>query len=187
MNLARCECPKGSDGSPCKHQYLLWLKQLSNVSKNILPIFDAKERQEIAKFAGGILGPDELYEEIRDRFHTVHVADKSNTEPAEYCSQDETFGHIQENELDIESTMSQSRRCEVEEALTDAFEIMKGKLDTGPNFVAGVLKFSKRVLGMSSQTQASAVNCFSSGSTSSSLKVSKATRKAKRNKIKVQQ
>ena len=82
--------------------------------------------------------------------------------------------------------MSQSRRCEVEEALKDAFKIIKGKLDTGPNFVAGVLKFSERVRGISSQRLASALHCFSSDSTSSSLKVSKATRKAKRNKIKVQ-
>ena len=61
MNLARCKCPKGSDGSPCKHQCLLWLKQLSTVSNLFLPIFDAKERQEFAKLAVGVSRPDELY------------------------------------------------------------------------------------------------------------------------------
>ncbi len=71
-------------------------------------------------------------------------------------------------------------------ALNEAFSIIRQKLETGPNFVSAVLKFSERVRGMSDQCLASALHCFNSDSTRSALKISKATRQAKQNKIKVQ-
>ena len=67
MSLSQCECPIGINGAPCKHQYSLWLKHWSTMSSSFLPIFNGEERQEFAKLAVGLSGPDCLYERIRDR------------------------------------------------------------------------------------------------------------------------
>ncbi len=188
MNLGRCECPKGINGAPCKHQYLLWIKQFSAVSKIFLPFFNAKERQEFAKLAVGVSGPDELYEGIRDRIHATNVTDKNVTETAESTHQEErdTFDEVNDTEFEIDSTISQSRKHQASEALDDAFRIIKEKLHTDPNLISGAIKFAERVHGMSNPRLASALHCFGSDNTSYSLKISKGVRNAKRNKIKVQ-
>jgi hypothetical protein len=174
MNLAQCECPVGRNGAPCKHQYLLWLKHWSTVSRNFLPIFNGKDRQEFAKLAVGVSGPDCLYEGIRDRITTVQpVADQSNTEPANTMWDKMITNNIQETEFvqaeptDAESCEAEkyeAGKCEDEKALNEAFSI-KEKLETGPNFVSAILKFSERVQGMSDQHLASALHCFNSDST----------------------
>jgi hypothetical protein len=194
MNLSQCECPIGSNGAPCKHQYLLWLKNLSTMSRNFLPIFNGKERQQFAKLAVGVAGPDGLYEGIRDRIPNMHpVADQRNPEPASTLWDETISPTTQVNEMENgelhQSTNSEScttEKYEAEKALDEAFNIIKEKLETGPNFVSAVLKFSERVCSMSDQRLASALHCFNSDSTRSAPKVSKATRQAKQNKIKVQ-
>ncbi len=183
MNLSQCECPIGSNGAPCKHQYLLWLKHWSTISQNFLPIFNGKERQEFAKLAVGVSGPDGLYEGIRDRITKVHpVADHSNIEPANTMWDEAISQTTHETEMeDAESSQPtdadscEAEKCEAEKALNEAFSIIRQKLETGPNFVSAVLKFSKRVRGMSDQRLASALHCFNSDSTRSALKISKAT------------
>ena len=52
MNIGRCECPVGSDGSSCFHQYLLWLQQIAT-NYNFFPKFDEKARQKFAFIAVG--------------------------------------------------------------------------------------------------------------------------------------
>ena len=52
MNIGRCECPVGSDGSPCFHQYLLWSQQIAT-NYNFVPKFDEKARQKFAFIAIG--------------------------------------------------------------------------------------------------------------------------------------
>ena len=80
----------------------------------------------------------------------------------------------------------EAKKREAEKALNEAFSIIKQKLETGPNFVSAILKFSEHVRGMSDQRLASALYCFNSDSTRSALRVSRATRQARQNKIKVQ-
>ncbi len=117
MNLSQCECPIGSNGAPCKYQYLLWLKHWSTISQNFLPIFNGKEQQEFAKLGVGVSGPDGLYEGIRDRITKVHpVADHSNIEPAN-TRWDETISHTtHETEMeDAESSQpTDADSCEAE-------------------------------------------------------------------------
>ena len=38
MSAGQCECSKGANGAPCKHQSIIWVKKLSNVASNFLPI-----------------------------------------------------------------------------------------------------------------------------------------------------
>ena len=84
-------------------------------------------------------------------------------------------------------TIFQSKKHEADEALDEAFRIIKGKLHTDPNLITGAIKFAERVRGMSNPRLASALHCFGNDKSSYSLKITKATvRNAKRNKIKVQ-
>ena len=112
MNLARCERPKGMNGAPCKHQYLLWIKQFSTVSRNFLPFFNVKQRQEFAKLALGVSGPDGLYEGIRDRIHITNATDKNHTEAVENTDQEERGMFVEHNdtEFEIDSSISQPRK-----------------------------------------------------------------------------
>ncbi len=150
-----------------------------------MPFFNAKQRQEFAKLAVGVSGPDGLYEGIRDRIHTTNVTDKNVMETAESTHQEErdTFDKVNDTEFEIDSTISQSRKREASKALDDAFRIIKEKLHTDPNLISGALKFAERVHGMSNPRLASALHCFGDN-TSYSLKISKGDRNAKRNKIK---
>jgi hypothetical protein len=74
---------------------------------------------------------------------------------------------VQAESTDAESCEAEkyeAGKCEDEKALNEAFSI-KEKLETGPNFVSAILKFSERVQGMSDQHLASALHCFNSDST----------------------
>ena len=176
------------NGAPCKHQYLLWIKQFSVVSKNFLPFFNAKERQEFSKLAVGVSGPDGLYEGIRDRIHITNATDNNHTD-VESTHQEERdiLDEPNDTEFEIDSTISQSKKHEADEALDEAFRIIKGKLHTDPNLITGAIKFAERVRGMSNPRLASALHCFGNEKSSYSLKITKAAvRNAKRNKIKVQ-
>ena len=44
MNTGFCQCKIGLNGSPCKHQYLLWINKVST-SINFLPMFSKEQRQ----------------------------------------------------------------------------------------------------------------------------------------------
>ena len=63
MNIGRCECPVGSDGSPCFHQYLLWSKQIAS-NYNFIPKFDEKARQKFALIALGKSLNQEFYKPL---------------------------------------------------------------------------------------------------------------------------
>ena len=51
MGLGVCSCPKGYDGSACKHQHLIWVSGLANcLNFN----FSTSQRQEFAFIALGV-------------------------------------------------------------------------------------------------------------------------------------
>jgi hypothetical protein len=52
MNTGFCQCKIGLNGSPCKHQYLLWINKVST-SINFLPMFSKEQRQMYAQIAIG--------------------------------------------------------------------------------------------------------------------------------------
>ena len=67
MDLGICDCEVGSDGSPCKHQYLLWTTHKSGNS-NFLPYLSAEERKMYSYLAIGETLPDVYYEGLHDHF-----------------------------------------------------------------------------------------------------------------------
>ena len=64
-----------------------------------------------------------------------------------------------DTEFEIDSTISQKKAWS-DEALDEAFRIIKGKLHTDPNLITGAIKFAERVRGMSNSRLASALHCF---------------------------
>ena len=63
MNIGKCECPVGSEGSPCFHQYLLWSQQIAT-NYNFVPKFDEKARQKFAFIAIGKSLNQEIYKPL---------------------------------------------------------------------------------------------------------------------------
>ena len=53
MESGFCECRTCMNGSPCKHQYILWVNKVST-AVNFLPIFSKEQRQMYADIAIGI-------------------------------------------------------------------------------------------------------------------------------------
>ena len=70
MNSGMCQCPIGSNGAACKHQYVLWAKNVANTS-NFLPIFDKEERMKFAKMAIGESLALSFYEGLHERVINV--------------------------------------------------------------------------------------------------------------------
>ena len=61
MAIGRCECAVGTNGSPCAHQYFLWVEKLASCV-NFAPVFNKEERQKYAKIALGTSLPLNYYE-----------------------------------------------------------------------------------------------------------------------------
>ena len=64
MELGICNCDVGNDGSPYKHQYVVWKNHLS--SSNFVPYFSQAERKLCSYIAIGEALPDAYYESLRD-------------------------------------------------------------------------------------------------------------------------
>ena len=52
MNTGFCQCKTGINGSPCTHQYILWINKIST-AVNFLPVFSKEQRQMYADIAIG--------------------------------------------------------------------------------------------------------------------------------------
>lgn len=92
-----------------------------------MPFFNAKERQEFAKLAVGVSGPDGLYEGIRDRIHITNATDKNVTETADIIHQEERdiSDELNVTEFEIDSAISQSRKRKADKALNNVCRIIK--------------------------------------------------------------
>ena len=66
MAIGLCGCKHGMDGSPCKHQYLLWSSKTCS-SPNFLPFTSSEERMYFSRLATGSTLPPEMYEGLHDR------------------------------------------------------------------------------------------------------------------------
>ena len=66
MNTGICQCKIGMNGSPCKHQYILWAHKLADAI-NFLPVFSKEQRQLYAQIAIGMSLPLEYYEGLHDQ------------------------------------------------------------------------------------------------------------------------
>lgn len=64
MTVGVCSCAFGKDGSPCKHQYVLWAAKKVHCP-NFVSVTDSLERQKLAKIAIGETLPLSFYNNLR--------------------------------------------------------------------------------------------------------------------------
>ena len=76
MNTGFCQCKIGVNGSPCKHQYILWVNKLS-VAVNFLPVFSKEQRMMYAEIAIGATFPLHFYEGLHDQVISLPATDVS--------------------------------------------------------------------------------------------------------------
>ena len=50
MSLGVCSCQTGKDGTPCKHQYVLWMANVAHCI-NFIPVTNPDSRQKLAWIA----------------------------------------------------------------------------------------------------------------------------------------
>lgn len=65
MSIGVCSCPRGKDGAPCKHQYLIWATNLATCM-NFVPISNPDERRKLAEIALGTTLPLLYYASLRE-------------------------------------------------------------------------------------------------------------------------
>ena len=66
MTVGMCSCEVGKDGSPCKHQYVLWCSNLAHCI-NFVPVAQPDVRQKLAWIAIGESLPLSHYQPLRDQ------------------------------------------------------------------------------------------------------------------------
>ena len=66
MNTGICQCKIGMNGSPCKHQYILWAHKLAD-AVNFLPVLSKEQRQLYAEIAIGMSLSLQYYEGLHDQ------------------------------------------------------------------------------------------------------------------------
>jgi hypothetical protein len=78
MKTGICQCKIGINGSPCKHQYILWAHKLAD-GVNFLPVFSKEQRQLYAQIAIEMSLPLQYYEGVHDQVLTLpHPAEQSS-------------------------------------------------------------------------------------------------------------
>ena len=75
MNSGFCQCKVGINGSPCKHQYILWVNHLS-AAVNFLPVFSKEQRKMYAEIAIGATLPLHFYEGLHDQLLLLPATDE---------------------------------------------------------------------------------------------------------------
>ena len=86
MNSGLCQCIGGVNGSPCKHQHIMWVNKLSE-SLNFIPRFSSEQKQTFSYIALACSLNLEMYEGIHDRIVDSGASiPLSNHEPMEVDS-----------------------------------------------------------------------------------------------------
>ena len=190
MNSGFCQCKIGYNGSPCKHQYVLWISKLAPCT-NFLPIFNKDHRQLFSEIAIGKTAPLECYEGLHDRVLELPTQLQSAV-PFEYpCSDVLTSqsNHIQFDAQDRRTGHPDPiTKEECEGKLKEAFASVVAKINCNDqNFCRGVLKFSDRLQRMPISKLTRELHTFgASGVANTRITATSIVKKAKRGKIHVQ-
>ena len=148
------ECPDGSDGSPCFHQYLPWSQQIAT-NYNFGPKCDEKARQKFAFIAIG----QSLNQDFYKPFHTPLLKSLSDfledkkTEP-ESISINTLADEINENPTFEEQNA-------VFDEFDKAFAFLRQKVGQGnKDLDKGMITFSIRIYFLSEDEFISALHSF---------------------------
>ena len=154
MTLGICSCTVGKDGSPCKHQYVLWVANLADCI-NFIPVSNPHDRQKLAWLAIGKTLPVACYKPLRssDAGQTSQT-DGSNGFVTEASTSMETAQQgpscctaepIQSNDDDEDDSIANA-----EQLLRNSCEQIIQKLQSSRdlNLAKGVIRFAKRVTSL---------------------------------------
>lgn len=188
MDIGICNCEIGSDGSVCKHQYILWAHKLAK-SESFIPFLSAEERKGYAYIAIGKSLPDSYY----DGVHSLDSSDQLQPHEQTFEEQDSFTKKDQERQqytgqsrMEIERTTAEECKVKLEKTT----EYLMEKINSRKNdqaFLNGLLKFCDRVEKFPTSRLTSLFHSFgSSTSTSRNVTISSKLQKAKRGKIFVQ-
>ena len=153
-----CSCAVGKDGSPCKHQHVLWAAKKAHCP-NFISVTDSVERQKLAKIAIGETLPLSFYSNLRT---ASCMGTQTTTEAPAVAHADDDF------ELCTETRDIEGQACEGQEAhietdpavesasnlLHKSFEQITQKLHStnDTNLARAIIKFSKRVTSLTGPT-----------------------------------
>lgn len=189
MSSGICECFVGSNGAPCKHQFILWAKRRS-LSGNFIPVNDPQKRKALAELAIGETLDIPMYEGLHDRLISREAIDS--------IIDDETI-NLQsvgnESSDDVEPPKKRLRtidiitKDEAEEAISDSMKFLLSAVnEDNQSLMRGILKFKDRLeLFQSTSRLESALHSFGATFKSSKKVATRSVlKKCKRGKIHVQ-
>lgn len=149
MTIGTCSCEVGKDGSPCKHQYMLWAAERANCI-NFIPIASPKDRQNLAQIAIGEALPLSFYTSLRDtnppEMDTTAPLNQLINAGREDCEISDTQGNQCENVKALSDSTAEETVLAAE-AVTAACNVMCAKLKScqDKNLAKGMFQFAQRV------------------------------------------
>lgn len=150
MSIGFCSCENGKDGSPCKHQYLLWSANIAHCI-NFVPVDQPHMRKKLAWVAIGNSLHISYYKNLRDRDDQDDNENSTVSSLIENSNkQCECTKEVCEDSLPVVEDPSDSDNSELCESAVQslrlAFEKVTEKLEStkDANLARGILAFSKR-------------------------------------------
>ena len=163
-----CSCPKGSDGSRCKHQFAA-IKKYRLTSQNYLPLYTAEEHKLYSIIAKG--------KSLDPSFYQSFTTCNASSVTAETVTQNEhgtmhSESSLRQNTLgDITNTIPSKSpsltkfvtKEEAHSSLDEAFRLLSRKVDANnQNLLRAIVKFSKSLKMKSDSQIETALHLFDS-------------------------
>jgi hypothetical protein len=153
MLLGVCSCENGKDGSPCKHQYLLWVSGKAN-GINFVPVTSPELQQKLAWVALGASLPIKHYTTLRCNVHDCELTsppqETTNTHTPEIVedSLQLQLNSIPQIEAEDDAEFShQGTISTAVDCLQQSCNILIAKLESCQDqaLATGIIKFSERL------------------------------------------
>ena len=154
MTVGMCSCEVGKDGSPCKHQYVLWCSNIAHCI-NFVPVAQPDVRQKLAWIAIGESLPLSHHQPLRDQASKENEdsdclavpvpADVQTLHPEDCACPEIPDGAMPEDSGDDSQDTSLASAAEM---LKKSCDQIADKLRStrDQNLAKGIVKFSKRVM-----------------------------------------
>ena len=153
MAIGVCSCVTGRDGSPCKHQYLLWVPNIAHCV-NFVPVSNPQSRQKLAWIAMGQALPIAYYTNLRANSNNAHSIEAEDQSCEVYCPGQQDCQQISMDDpilIEAEDRLKGETIKEGTTAVKEACELLVEKLkSTGDkNLAKGVKQFSAHLVKLS--------------------------------------
>ncbi|XP_078702577.1 uncharacterized protein LOC144928219 [Branchiostoma floridae x Branchiostoma belcheri] len=153
MTVGVCSCAVGQDGSPCRHQYVLWAAGKAHCV-NFVSVTNSEERQKLARVAIGEALPLHFYNSLRTVNQLQSIPSTSGivndnefpTVMVETQVETQVETHVcEEQELADDSCIDRAASL-LNESCVRLGDKLKSTNDR--NLAAAIIKFSKRMANL---------------------------------------